>query len=86
MRRSDQSVCINFEFFERCAAPLLDDPWAARDAYIDVVLDRSRANVERFVQEQAKGAAQPDQLTRNLELLELQRHSMRAIIRLGKGC
>jgi len=35
--------------FEERAGAFLKDPWAARNAYVDVVLDRSAASRERFL-------------------------------------
>ena len=35
--------------FEAQRQPLLKDPWAARDEYIRVILDRSDASVEAFL-------------------------------------
>ena len=63
--------------FEREAAGVLRDPWAARDAYIDVLLDRSPAAVDAFLARFAAGslAAGSDRV-RALKLLELQRHAM----------
>ncbi|HEY9421479.1 MAG TPA: DUF3536 domain-containing protein [Thermoanaerobaculia bacterium] len=46
--------------YEKAAGEFFPDPWAARDAYIDVILDRSRATFPQ-------GA---------LRLLEMQRHLM----------
>jgi alpha-amylase/alpha-mannosidase (GH57 family) len=46
--------CISI--FETNAAPLLRDPWAARDAYVDVVLDRTDDNVQKFVSQWGAGA------------------------------
>jgi alpha-amylase/alpha-mannosidase (GH57 family) len=61
--------------FERHGARVLRDPWAARDAYIEVILDRSDATVERFLDEhRMQHAALSTQHT--LELLELQRNAM----------
>jgi hypothetical protein len=52
---------------------LSPDPWAARDAYIDVVLDRSDDAVARFLATHAlPGAAKADVLS----LLEMQRNAM----------
>src|SRR5499426_2680380 len=39
--------------FEEKSREIFRDPWAARDAYINVVLDRSPENVERFMKEHA---------------------------------
>ena len=65
--------------YEREAAPLLRDPWAARDDYVDVVLDRSPEALRRFFARH--GTASADGTTaretvRALELLEMQRHAM----------
>ncbi len=49
------------------------DPWAARDAYIDVVLDRSEDAVEAFL---ARHALPGGDQVRALKLMELQRHAM----------
>lgn len=62
--------------FERGAASLLSDPWAARDSYIDVMLDRSDAAMDAFFAEHASRELDPDGRQRALELLELQRHAM----------
>ncbi|MBI5246830.1 MAG: DUF3536 domain-containing protein [Elusimicrobia bacterium] len=62
--------------YEKEAAGLLAEPWAARDAYISVVLDRSEANVAAFLSRHAPGAEDGDSRTRALTLLELQRHSL----------
>lgn len=63
------------ERFEAEAAPLLRDPWAARDDYIEVLLDRSPANVEAFLQRHARQPLAGARRVRALELLELQRHA-----------
>ena len=57
------------------AGRLLRDPWAARDAYIQVLLDRSRANVDRFLAEQAARPLGEAEAVEALELLELQRNT-----------
>ncbi len=64
------------DLFERSAAPLLSDPWAARDAYIDAVLDRSDASVDRFLAAHQRRPLDPDEQVRALRLLEAQRHAM----------
>ncbi|HYK05522.1 MAG TPA: DUF3536 domain-containing protein [Thermoanaerobaculia bacterium] len=61
------------DIFEREGARLLHDHWAAREAYIDVILDRSLENVVRFLSLHARPGATA---TRILELLELQRNAM----------
>jgi len=62
--------------YERKASELLEDPWAARDAYIEVILDRSEEHVARFFARHGKGELSGLERTRAIELLELQRHAM----------
>jgi alpha-amylase/alpha-mannosidase (GH57 family) len=64
------------EIFEQRASAILDDPWAARDDYIDVVLDRSDRNMEEFFARHAGRAVNADEMRKALELLEMQRHAM----------
>jgi alpha-amylase/alpha-mannosidase (GH57 family) len=59
--------------FEERGTPLLGDPWAARNDYIDVVLDRSEPSVGRFLE--TYGIAATDAVT-VLELLEMQRNAL----------
>ena len=54
----------------------LRDPWAARDAYIDVVHHRSAANIEGFFSRHAIRPLTPPEASAALQLLELQRHAM----------
>jgi alpha-amylase/alpha-mannosidase (GH57 family) len=60
---------------EQFAAPLLTNLWAARDAYIDVVHDRSVASKERFFARHATHTLSPEERVAVIELLELQRHT-----------
>ncbi|MEA2640620.1 MAG: hypothetical protein QOF51_2014 [Chloroflexota bacterium] len=60
--------------FEEQAGQILADPWAARDAYVQVVLDRSRANVDAFLQTHQSHPLSPSEQTRALQMLEMQRH------------
>jgi len=62
--------------FEEQGARLMKDPWKARNQYISVILDRSTANVRRFLTEHAKGDLDHRQQVRALKLLEMQRHAM----------
>ncbi|MGC2324294.1 MAG: DUF3536 domain-containing protein [Terriglobales bacterium] len=78
--------------FEQKAATLLKDPSAARNDYIDVVLDRTLENQERFFAKHARPASTlganaagngspspglPDEAKVTiLKLMELQRHAM----------
>ena len=59
---------------EELARPLLKDLWAARDAYISVILDRAAAVDPFFEAHQAQPLTAEQRVTL-LELLELQRHT-----------
>jgi alpha-amylase/alpha-mannosidase (GH57 family) len=70
---------LRYEFaghYEAKAREYLNDPWRARDGYIDVVLDRSPETVDRFFQDHALRDLTGKERTVVLKLLELQRHAM----------
>lgn len=62
--------------YEREAAPLLARPWEARDAYVDVVLDRTAPSVAAFFAAHAARELTAEERRRALSLLEMQRHAM----------
>lgn len=62
--------------FERAAADLLSDPWRARDAYIDVVLDRTPGPLDRFLAAEARRPLDAAERVRVRKLLELERQAM----------
>ncbi len=62
--------------YEEKAAALLRDPWAARDEYIQVLLDPSREQAEAFLARHAKRALSPSEGVEARMLLELQRHRL----------
>src|SRR6202022_2800732 len=62
--------------YETEASKLFDRPWQARDAYIDVVLNRARENVVRFMNERAQRELSQTEIVNGLKLLELQRYLM----------
>jgi len=62
--------------YEREAALLLKDPWAARDAYIDVILDRSEKKWIQFLNEHGKRPLDEAEQTKVSRLLEMQRQAM----------
>jgi alpha-amylase/alpha-mannosidase (GH57 family) len=62
--------------YEEKASQLFDDPWRARDEYIEVMLDRSRQQVEQFLGRQEKYPLSPAEQIDALRLLEMQRHSL----------
>jgi alpha-amylase/alpha-mannosidase (GH57 family) len=60
---------------EKLAEGLLTDLWAARDAYISVVLDRSLASVDLFLAQHATHPLSEEERVAVLELLEMERHT-----------
>ena len=62
--------------YEARAADFLKDPWAARDAYITVILDRSLENIARFFAQHAARPLSDDDQVNALRLLEMQRHAL----------
>jgi alpha-amylase/alpha-mannosidase (GH57 family) len=52
------------------------DPWAARDAYIEVVLNRSTESVRHFLAKHAHPDLDETQVRNALWLLEMQRHGL----------
>jgi alpha-amylase/alpha-mannosidase (GH57 family) len=63
--------------FESRAVSFFKDPWQARDAYIDILLDRSPQNIAGFFTEQ--GHKQPlstEDRVQSLKLLEMQRFGL----------
>jgi alpha-amylase/alpha-mannosidase (GH57 family) len=60
---------------EREGAKLFRDVWAARDAYINVVLDRNAESTARFFTEHASRVLTEAERVRALELMEMQRHT-----------
>ena len=53
-----------------------NDPWATRNAYIDVILDRSERVIKRFQQDNFKTELSAEEKVRAMELLEIQRQAM----------
>jgi alpha-amylase/alpha-mannosidase (GH57 family) len=62
--------------FEAAAGEIFADPWAARDGYIDVVLDRSPESLAAFFARHAGRQPEGEERTRALRLLEMQRFAM----------
>ena len=56
-------------------AKLFKDVWAARDGYIDVLLNRDSEQVERFLETHASHELSDAEQVRALELMEMQRHA-----------
>ncbi|MFH1116386.1 MAG: DUF3536 domain-containing protein [Pseudomonadota bacterium] len=62
--------------YEGLAGRFLTDPWAARDDYINVIVDRSPERIGAFLERHAKRPFHSGDEVKILELMELQRHAM----------
>lgn len=62
--------------FERLAGRYLADPWAARDDYIDIIVDRSPDRIDAFLNRHAIRPLNPEEEITVWKLMELQRHAM----------
>ncbi len=62
--------------YQESARNLLIDPWGSRDAYVDLVLERSEERQRQFLAEHGAHQLSEDEIVRSLQLLEMQRHSM----------
>ncbi|HVA92844.1 MAG TPA: DUF3536 domain-containing protein, partial [Chloroflexota bacterium] len=60
---------------EREGSRLFRDVWAARDAYIAVILDRNPEIIDDFLRNHASHALNAAERVRALELMEMQRHA-----------
>lgn len=61
--------------FEDKAKDLLRDPWAARDDYVSVILDRSEKSVGGFFERHRAKTLSAAETTAALKLMELQRYA-----------
>jgi alpha-amylase/alpha-mannosidase (GH57 family) len=62
--------------YEDEASKFFEDPWATRDSYIDVVLDRSPQSVKNYFNRYAVRELNETERIKALKLLEMQRHAM----------
>lgn len=64
------------EVYEENAGQLFNDPWLARDEYIQVMRDRSPANVNSFLSRHQTHKLTAAEQVDALRLLEMQRHAL----------
>ena len=62
--------------YEQLAGRFLTDPWAARDDYIDIIVDRAPERVSAFMIRHAIRPLNSEDEITVLKLMELQRHAM----------
>lgn len=63
-------------WFEAEAAQIFEDPWAARDDYVQVLLDPGDSSRAAFLDRNGRANLTPEAALRGLELLELQHQLM----------
>ncbi|MFH1369383.1 MAG: DUF3536 domain-containing protein [Elusimicrobiota bacterium] len=62
--------------YEEKMKELVRDPWAARNGYAGVILDRSEEKLKAFISENAPRELSEEEKSKLLKLLEMQRHAM----------
>jgi len=62
--------------YQNNASKYLKDPWRARDNYIDVILDRNKMTIDKFLAAEQKHTLSRDEKVDVLKLLEMQRQAM----------
>jgi len=67
---------ILIKLFEEKSAGILEDCWAVRDSYIDVVVDDTEENFLVFCQKHIIAPVTPEKISLVRELLEAQRNAM----------
>jgi len=69
----DRLKAILDEIFEKQGIQYFDNPWKARDAYIEIILDRSHHTIDRFLADHCQRALESFEKVQVLKLLEMQR-------------
>lgn len=67
----DHSVTV----YENHMRDLVKDPWEARNAYVQVILDRSRSNIDNYFASQAAKVLSEEEKVKALCLLEIQHNA-----------
>jgi len=62
--------------YENESSQFLRNPWDARNGYIEVILDRSPENIEKFLSVHASRDLSKEEKVKALNLLEMQRNAM----------
>ena len=64
------------QIYEQEMKDLVNDPWQARNEYIEVILNRSKDNVDYFLERIAAHKLSAEESVKVLKWLEAQRHAM----------
>ena len=62
--------------YEKEMEGLFQDPWEIRNAYGDLIIHRTKNGIFRFFSSYAKRTPTPEEMTRSLKLLEMQKNSL----------
>jgi alpha-amylase/alpha-mannosidase (GH57 family) len=62
--------------YEKEASKYLKAPWEARNDYIEIILDRSKENVNKFIEKNSVKVLSKQEKNRVLKLLEMQKNTM----------
>jgi alpha-amylase/alpha-mannosidase (GH57 family) len=62
--------------FEQKLGAFIDDPWKARNDYVDVILQRTPETIERFMRRWCSGSPSLADRVTVLKLMEMQRHCL----------
>ena len=62
--------------FENGLSNLVQDPWAMRNEYIEVILDRSKPNLNKFLKRHVGRKLTDEERTHTMRMLEMQRNAM----------
>jgi alpha-amylase/alpha-mannosidase (GH57 family) len=67
---------ILIPIYEEQVSEFVSDPWLARNNYIDIILDRSEANIQLFLKKHAKKELDKVEKVKLLRFLEMQRNAI----------
>jgi hypothetical protein len=68
----DQTSAI----YEEEVSRMLRNPWEARNDYVEVISERTRTTCDRFLERHSVKSLNPNEISRALTLLEMQRYAM----------
>lgn len=62
--------------FEKKLSLYCEEPWAVRNAYIDIIFDRSKPNLNKFLRKYFQKSLSEEEKTHVMRMLEMQRNAM----------
>ncbi|MFT6871937.1 MAG: alpha-amylase/alpha-mannosidase (GH57 family) [Roseivirga sp.] len=64
------------DIYEKGLSPFTKDPWAMRNDYIRIIMDRSKVNLNRFLKNHIEKPLSDSERTHVMRMLEMQRNAM----------